>query len=76
MLDLIYTRLREIGRSRTKLHTDDTRLPILALSTGMTHKEALCVYLADDRNSGSQEPRRYPRSRLADSRGCIKPDIG
>ncbi|RWB58768.1 MAG: hypothetical protein EOQ48_21975 [Mesorhizobium sp.] len=45
-----------IGRTRTKIHTDDTRLPILAPGTGMTHKGALWVYVADDRNSGSQEP--------------------
>ncbi|MDX8516590.1 transposase, partial [Mesorhizobium sp. VK23E] len=56
LLDPIYNRLREIGRSRTKLHTDDTRLPILAPGTGKTHKGALWVYVADDRNSGSQEP--------------------
>nr|WP_292271945.1 transposase [Mesorhizobium sp.] len=42
--------------TRTKIHTDDTRLPILAPSTGTTHKGALWVYVADDRNSGSQEP--------------------
>nr|WP_287347189.1 transposase [Mesorhizobium sp.] len=27
LLDPIYTRIREIGRTRTKIHTDDTRLP-------------------------------------------------
>ncbi|WP_348628228.1 IS66 family transposase [Mesorhizobium sp. M4A.F.Ca.ET.050.02.1.1] len=56
LLDPIYNRIREIGRTRTKLHTDDTRLPILAPGTGKTHKGALWVYVADDRNSGSQEP--------------------
>ena len=56
LLDPIYNRIREIGRTRTKIHTDDTRLPILAPSTGKTHKGALWVYVADDRNSGSQEP--------------------
>ncbi len=56
LLDPIYSRIREIGRARTKIHTDDTRLPILAPSTGKTHKGALWVYVADDRNSGSQEP--------------------
>lgn len=56
LLDPIYNRIREIGRTRTKIHTDDTRLPILAPSNGKTHKGALWVYVADDRNSGSQEP--------------------
>ncbi|TGU45640.1 hypothetical protein EN795_33455 [bacterium M00.F.Ca.ET.152.01.1.1] len=50
LLDPIYNRIREIGRTRTKSHTDDTRLPILAPSTGKTHKGALWVYVADDRN--------------------------
>ncbi|MER9345372.1 transposase [Mesorhizobium sp. M0601] len=27
LLDPIYNRIREIGRTRTKIHTDDTRLP-------------------------------------------------
>lgn len=40
LLDPIYNRIREIGRARTKIHTDDTRLPILAPSTGKTHKGA------------------------------------
>ncbi|MER8594300.1 IS66 family transposase [Mesorhizobium sp. M1182] len=56
LLDPIYNRLREIGRTRAKIHTDDTRLPILAPSNGKTHKGALWVYVTDDRNSGSQEP--------------------
>ncbi|MER9567487.1 IS66 family transposase [Mesorhizobium sp. M0571] len=56
LLDPIYNRIREIGRTRTKIHTDDTRLPILAPGNGRTHKGALWVYVADDRNSGSQEP--------------------
>ncbi|TIN32415.1 MAG: IS66 family transposase [Mesorhizobium sp.] len=56
LLDPIYNRPREIGRTRTKIHTDNTRLPILAPSAGKTHKGALWVYVADDRNSGSQEP--------------------
>ncbi|WP_292304969.1 transposase [Mesorhizobium sp.] len=56
LLDPIYNRIREIGRTRTKIHTDGTRLPILAPSTGTTHKGALWVYVSDDRNSGSQEP--------------------
>ncbi|WP_192384676.1 IS66 family transposase [Mesorhizobium silamurunense] len=46
LLDPIYNRIREIGRTRTKIHTDDTRLPILA--PGKTHKGALWVYVADD----------------------------
>ncbi len=56
LLDPIYNRLREIGCSRSKLHTDDTRLPILAPGTRRTHKGALWVYVADDSNSGSSEP--------------------
>lgn len=56
LLDPIYNRLREIGRRRSKLHTDDTRLPILAPGTKRTHKGALWAYVADDSNSGSSEP--------------------
>ncbi|WP_353682585.1 transposase [Mesorhizobium sp.] len=37
--------------------TPTTRgFPILAPGNGKTHKGALWVYVADDRNSGSQEP--------------------
>ncbi|MER8589607.1 IS66 family transposase [Mesorhizobium sp. M1338] len=43
LLDPVYNRIREIGRTRSKIHTDDTRLPILAPSTGKTHKGALWV---------------------------------
>lgn len=56
LLEPIYNRIRELGRQRAKLHTDDTRLPILAPKTGKTHKGALWVYAADDRASGSSEP--------------------
>lgn len=56
LLDPIFNRLRELGCARTKLHTDDTRLPILAPGSGRTHKGALWAYVADDRNSGSAEP--------------------
>ncbi|MCV3244022.1 transposase [Mesorhizobium robiniae] len=56
LLDPIYNRIREIGLTRSKIHTDDTRLPILAPGNGKTHKGALWVYVADDRNSGSKEP--------------------
>lgn len=56
LLDPIFNRLRELGCARTKLHTDDTRLPILAPGSGKTHKGALWVYVADDTDSGSKEP--------------------
>lgn len=56
LLDPIYNRLRAIGCTRAKLHTDDTRLPIQAPGTKGTHKGALWAYVADDRNSGSKEP--------------------
>ncbi|RWH78028.1 MAG: hypothetical protein EOQ85_16980 [Mesorhizobium sp.] len=52
LLDPIYSRLREIGRTRTKIHTDDTRLPILAPGTGTTHKGALWVYVAHFAKAG------------------------
>ncbi|RUV86880.1 hypothetical protein EOA75_26015 [Mesorhizobium sp. M1A.F.Ca.IN.022.07.1.1] len=41
LLDPIYNRMREIGRTRTKIHTDDTQLPILAyrhLSDAFRHR--------------------------------------
>ena len=56
LLDPIFNRLRELGCARTKLHTNDTRLPILAPGNGKTHKGALWVYVADDTGSGSKEP--------------------
>jgi len=56
LLDPIYNRLRELGRKRNKLHTDDTRIPMLDPGTGKTHKAFLWTYVADDRNSGSTEP--------------------
>ncbi len=56
LIDPIYNRLRELGRKRNKLHTDDTHIPMLDPGTGKTHKAFLWTYVADDRNSGSTEP--------------------
>jgi transposase len=56
LIDPIYNRLRELGRQRNKLHTDDTRIPMLDPGTGKTHKAFLWTYVADDRSSGSTEP--------------------
>jgi len=56
LLEPTYNRIRELGRKRSKLHTDDTRLPILAPTTGKTHKGAPWVYAADDRAAASREP--------------------
>ncbi len=56
LLDPIYNRLRELGRLRRKLHTDDTRVPLLDPGSGKTHKAFLWTYVADSRLSGSTEP--------------------
>lgn len=56
LLDPIYNRLRELGRMRSKLHTDDTRVPMLDPGSGKTHKAYLWTYVADSRLSGSTEP--------------------
>ena len=41
LLEPIYNRIRDPGRQRFKIHTNDTRLPILAPGTGKIHKGAL-----------------------------------
>lgn len=56
LLDPIYNRIRELGRLRSKLHTDDTRMPLLDPGAGKTHKAFLWTYVADSRLSGSTEP--------------------
>lgn len=56
LLDPVYNRIRELGRLRSKLHTDDTRMPLLDPGAGKTHKAFLWTYVADSRFSGSTEP--------------------
>jgi len=60
LLDPIYNRIREIGRTRTKIHTDDTRLPILAPGTGKTHKDALWVFTSPTTAIRVRRSRRSP----------------
>ena len=55
-LDPIVARIREQGLMATKLHTDDTPVPVLDPGRGRTATGRLWVYAVDDRASGSATP--------------------
>jgi transposase len=72
--------------SGTKLHADDTPIPVLAPGTGKTKTGRLWTYVRDDRQAGSTDPPsvsfRYspdrkaerPRAHLKDFRGILQAD--
>ena len=56
LLDPIVARIRELGLTTTKLHTDDTPVPVLDPGRGRTATGRLWVYAVDDRASGATTP--------------------
>lgn len=56
LLDPIVARIREQGLTATKLHTDDTPVPVLDPGRGRTATGRLWVYAVDDRASGATTP--------------------
>src|ERR1700759_20872 len=78
--------LRRHVLDATKLHADDTPIPVLAPGNGKTKTGRLWTYVRDDRPSGSKEPpavwfayspgrsSEYPANHLAQFRGVLQAD--
>lgn len=56
LLDPIVTRIREEGLKASKIHTDDTPVPMLVPGKSKTAHARLWTYVVDDRASGSNGP--------------------
>ena len=56
LLDPIVSRIREQGLKATKIHADDTPVPVLDPGRGRTATGRLWVYAVDDRASGATSP--------------------
>jgi transposase len=56
LLDPIISRIREEGAKASKIHTDDTPVPVLDPGRGKTATGRLWTYVVDDRASGSATP--------------------
>lgn len=56
LLDPIVSRIREEGLKASKIHTDDTPVPMLDPGRGKTATGRLWTYVVDDRNAGSATP--------------------
>jgi transposase len=52
LLDPIVSRIREVGLGASKLHADDTPVPMLVPGKGKTAQARLWAYVVDDRASG------------------------
>lgn len=56
LLDPIISRIREVGLTASKIHTDDTPVPMLDPGRGKTATGRLWAYVVDDRGSGARIP--------------------
>ncbi len=56
LLDPIVARIREEGLKATKVHTDDTPVPMLDPGRGKTATARLWTYVVDDRTTDSTSP--------------------
>ena len=56
LLDPIVARIREEGLKASKIHVDDTPVPMLVPGKGKTAQGRLWTYVVDDRASGSTSP--------------------
>jgi transposase len=56
LLDPIISRIREEGLKASKIHADDTPVPVLDPGRGKTATGRLWTYVVDDRASGSATP--------------------
>lgn len=86
LLNPLVDAVRRYALGGTKVHADDTPLPVLAPSNGRTKTGRLWVYVRDDRPSGSTEapavwfaytPDRrgeHPQQHLADFTGVLQAD--
>jgi transposase len=86
LLNPLVDAVRRHALGGSKVHTDDTPLPVLAPGNGTTKTGRLWVYVRDDRSSGSTEapavwfaytPDRrgeHPQRHLADFAGVLQAD--
>ena len=86
LLQPLVEALRRHVMSATKLHTDDTPVPVLAPGIGKTKTGRLWVYLRDERPFGGQAPpaviyryspdrkAEHPRAQLANFHGFLQAD--
>lgn len=56
LLDPIVARIREEGLKASKIHADDTPVPMLVPGKGKTAQARLWTYVVDDRSSGTVGP--------------------
>lgn len=86
LLDPIASRIREIGLEASKIHADDTPVPMLDPGRGKTATGRLWAYVVDDRGSGASTPAlvwyqfttdrtgAHPQRQLADFNGYLQAD--
>ncbi len=86
LLSPLVDAVRRYALAGSKVHADDTPLPVLAPGNGRTKTGRLWVYVRDDRSSGTNEPpavwfaytpdRRgeHPQQHLADFTGVLQAD--
>ena len=86
LLDPIVARIREMVLSASKLHTDDTPVPMLDPGNGKTKTARLWVHAIDDRAHGglakpavwfaftTDRRAEHPKSMLKDFRGHLQAD--
>ncbi len=86
LLDPIVARIREEGLKASKIHADDTPVPVLEPGRGKTATGRLWAYAVDDRASGSPAPPlvwyrftpdrtgAHPQNELASFTGFLQAD--
>ncbi len=86
LLQPLVDALRLHVMAATKLHADDTPVPVLAPGNGKTKTARLWVYVRDDRNSGDKTPPavwfaytpdrkgEHPQQHLAKFKGTLQAD--
>jgi transposase len=86
LLEPLLEALRRHVMSATKLHTDDTPVPVLAPGRGKTKTGRLWTYVRDDRPWGDQTPPavwyaytpdrkgEHPQAHLSEFRGTLQAD--
>ncbi len=86
LLDPIVSRIREVGLSASKIHADDTPVPVLDPGRGKTATGRLWAYVVDDRGCGATTPPlvwyrftqdrtgAHPQAQLAGFKGFLQAD--
>lgn len=86
LLDPVVSRIRDEGLKASKIHSDDTTVPVLDPGRGKTATARLWVYAVDDRGSGASSPPlvwykftpdrtgAHPQAELASFTGYLQAD--